>query len=510
MSDPVAADEAGAPGCCAMNETATSLNADIAALLFPPCPPPAASYRRCFCFPSAVVRRVHARHGPTHALCWHLIVWACWDCSPWVPVFDETQQAYYYHNTVTDETSWMLPAAVATSTTSASLPSDNDTAATTSTPAPSSADKDAYPATDAVGIDAASDVAAVSELAGNTPATATSKSKSKAKKSSKQRASPPRTATPSSPPHSSTQAIEAPVVTPVSSPTTVEDLRPSTLVWWSDAGDVWNGEALSGLLAGFGPRRYRNLGGGYYMTTLDMGPMWAEAAAATLGQGVEPAAAARVDWVPCTASAPGYGLFLRWAGDDDEQKLFDVPEEFFDDPPPDPAIAAAEQAAAVAQAAAEASAATAALEAAEAADLAEAEAEAAAAVAATEQAEAAGTSAAAAITAAAAVAAEGTSEKEPSENVLSAAATSVPKKRKSSKGSGTTSAGGFSKGGSIGKKRKGAASLIDKWKAVASTAGEEAEKEAEKQEKMDRWKARAAAQDPNNPNFMPLGRRKHM
>ena len=34
------------------------------------------------------------------------------------------------------------------------------------------------------------------------------------------------------------------------------------------------------------------------------------------------------------------------------------------------------------------------------------------------------------------------------------------------------------------------------------------EKEAEKQEKMDRWKARAAILDPDNPNFTPLGRKR--
>lgn len=274
------------------------------------------------------------------------------------------------------------------------------------------------------------------------------------------------------------------------------DLRPSTLVWWSDAGDVWNGMALSGLLGGYGPRQYRNLGGGYYMTTLELGPEWATAAVAALGQGVvDPVAAARVDWVSCTASAPGYGLFLRFSGDDDEQKLFDVPDEYFDDPPPDPAVAAAKEAAAAsyaAQAEAASAAATAraaALAEAEAvAENAEMDAAAAAAVAATEEAEAAGSQAVEAVLTA---------------SPAAAPTSSTTSKKRKSKGS---SAG--KSGGSIGKKRKGAANLIDKWKAVASTAGEEAEKEAEKQEKMERWKARAAALDPDNPNFTPIGKKR--
>lgn len=300
---------------------------------------------------------------------------------------------------------------------------------------------------------------------------------------SEERSFSPRAAAPDA---SATVKAEAPV--PADATPSAQDMRPSTLVWWSDAGDVWDGMSLCGLLAGYGPRRYRNLGGGYYMTTLELGPEWAAAAAAALGQGVaDPVAAARVDWVCCSASTPGYGLFLRWAGDDDEQNLFDVPDEYFDDPPPDPAIAAAEEAAAAANAAAAAARAAAVAEAEAAVENAEAEAAAAAAVAATEEAEAAGSEAAAAVAASA---------------VSARASTSSSKKRKS-KGSATGSSTG-----SIGKKRKGAASLIDKWKAVASTAGEEAEKEAEKQEKMERWKARSAALDPDNPNFMPLGRKR--
>lgn len=254
------------------------------------------------------------------------------------------------------------------------------------------------------------------------------------------------------------------------------DMRPSTLVWWSDAGDVWTGETLSGLLVGYGPRRYRNLGGGYYMLTLEMGAEWAAAAVAALGHGiVDPVSAARVDWVCCTASSPGYGLFLRWAADDDEQNLFDVPSELYTDPALELAVPVAreEDAAAHAAALAEAEAAR---------EDAEANAAAAAAVAATQAAEAAGSKTAA--------------------EVLANAATSS-KKRKSSKGSGKGTSIG-----SISKKRKGAASLIDKWKAVASTASEEAEREAERQEKLERWKARAAAADPDNPNFMPLGRKR--
>lgn len=211
------------------------------------------------------------------------------------------------------------------------------------------------------------------------------------------------------------------------------------------------------------------------MTTLELGPEWATAAVAALGQGaIDPVAAARVDWVSCTASAPGYGLFLRFSGDDDELKLFDVPDEFFDDPPPDPAAVAA---LAEAEAAAE---------------NAEMEAAAAAAVAATEEAEAAGSEAAATLATVAEKAATPTTT-----------ATATTKKRKSKGSSGKS--GGV---GSIGKKRKGAADLLAKWKAVASTAGEEAEKEAEKQAKMERWKAQAAAQDPNNSNFTPIGKKR--
>lgn len=275
-----------------------------------------------------------------------------------------------------------------------------------------------------------------------------------------------------------TQGDKAEISTLVTSSNAV-DMRPSTLVWWSDAGDVWTGETLSGLLVGYGPRRYRNLGGGYYMLTLEMGAEWAAAAVAALGQGIaDPVSAARVDWVCCTASTPGYGLFLRWAADDDEQNLFDVPSELFTDPSPEPAVAVAGGEGAAAHAAA--------LAAAEAArEDAEANAAAAAAVAATQAAEAAGSKTAT--------------------EVLANAANHAPvsKKRKGGKSSG--------KGASIGsisKKRKGAASLIDKWKAVASTASEEAEREAERQEKLERWKARAAAADPDNPNFMPLGRKR--
>lgn len=322
-------------------------------------------------------------------------------------IWDENHNAYYYHNTETDETSWERPIAPVQSD-EAELPSANACEVE-----PSQGDK-----------------TEVSTFVGCSNAV---------------------------------------------------DMRPSTLVWWSDAGDVWTGESLSGLLVGYGPRRYRNLGGGYYMLTLEMGAEWAAAAVAALGHGViDPVSAARVDWVCCTASTSGYGLFLRWAADDDEQNLFDVPSELFTDPLLELAVpiagdeGPAVHAAALAEAEAEA-----------AREEAEANAAAAAAVAATQAAEAAGSKTAAEVLA----------------NVETSAP--VPKKRKSSKGSG--------KGASIGsisKKRKGAASLIDKWKAVASTASEEVEREAERQEKLERWKARAAAADPDNPNFMPLGRKR--
>lgn len=437
-------------------------------------------------------------------------------------MWDTAQAAFYYHNTETDETSWVLPDP-ATTADAATSPrataaakhgtEDADAPATSTTKSTSKSEKESTPSVDASARDGS--VAPVTKAASPTAAN--------------DDADP--TPSAENPPPFSPSATEPPANDPALAPadvtTSAADLRPMTLVWWSDAGDVWNGFALSGLLAGYGPRRYRNLGGGYYMTTLDLGPEWAASAAANLGQGVpDPAATARIDWVPCTASAPGYGLFLRWAGDDDEQKLFDVPFEYFEDPPPDPAIVAAEEARASAQASAEAAAAEAAAAAAEAAELAEMEREAEAAVAATEQAEAAGESvASAAITAAATVAVtaapaaattgrgkRSSPEVRSAASVLAAAAapavavtSSSGKKRKSSKGSAS---GGVSAGGALGKKRKGTASLIDKWKAVASTAGEEAEKEAEKLEKMERWKARAAAQDPDNPNFTPLGRRK--
>lgn len=391
--------------------------------------------------------------------------------SPWTSFFDETHQAHYYHNTVTDETTWERPVATvlaASPRASSPIADAEDSIAESVKPTPDLKDKKAPPPE-----------AGADEAPKNPPASTSSASTDDPTSASDRHESPLRgKSSPSSP--------EASAVAP--SPA-APDLRPSTLVWWSDAGDVWNGVSLSGLLTGYGPRRYRNLGGGYYMITLEMGPEWAAAAAAALGQGVaDPAAAARLDWVSCSASAPGYGLFLRWAGEDDEQKLFDVPDEFFDDPPPDPRIAAAEEAAA--NAAAAQAAATA--EALAAVENAEAEADAAAAVAATEQAEAAGSEAAAAVAAASAVAL-------PAAPPTTATATATTVKKRKGKGSSA---------GAIGKKRKGAASLIDKWRAVASTAGEEAEKEAEKQEKMERWKARAAAADPDNPNFMPLGRRR--
>ena len=352
--------------------------------------------------------------------------------SPWAAVWDKIQNAYYYHNTETNETTWVRP--------SASAVEEKRVVEDGVTPKIS---QEKNPTQDE-NIENVSHTALDSDPASQAPSA------------------------------SASGAV---------------DMRPSTLVWWSDAGDVWNGESLSGLLLGYGPRRYRNLGGGYYMITLDSGPEWAAAAVAALGQGVaDPVAEARVDWICCTASAPGYGLFLRWAGDDDEQKLFDVPDELFDDPPPDPAVAVAVavdgDTASHTIASAEAEAAREEAEAAREEE--EANAAAAAAVAATEAAEAAGSEAAAKAVA-----------KVP-------ASASLPKKRKTNKGSGT----GTSSVGSISKKRKGAASLIDKWKAVASTAGEEAEREAERQEKMERWKARAAALDPDNPNFMPLGRKR--
>ncbi|CAN0421338.1 unnamed protein product, partial [Discosporangium mesarthrocarpum] len=137
---------------------------------------------------------------------------------------------------------------------------------------------------------------------------------------------------------------------PLGRPLAAEE-RPATLVWWSDAGDIWGGGTLASLLAGLGPRRCRNLGGGYYMTTLDGGPAWAAAAAARLGEGPDPSMAARQGWVNSTASVPGsYGLFLRWAGDDDEQALFDVPAESYDDPPGETAATAGSAAAAAAPA----------------------------------------------------------------------------------------------------------------------------------------------------------------
>lgn len=403
--------------------------------------------------------------------------------SPWVPVFDKIQRAFYYHNTVTDETTWERPAAhlAAKPSTVADVTVANDDHPTTVTGARGNKKKSkTTPTADAIVAGEANEVTAAAATAPaiNIGEAFVHKQRSDSVKE----------------PATEPPAPDAPV------PSAAADMRPYTLVWWSDAGDVWSGVALSGLLTGYGPRRYRNLGGGYYMTTLELGPEWAAAAAGALGQGVaDPVGMARVDWVCCTASAPEYGLFLRWAGDDDEEKLFEVPDEFFDDPPPDPAIAAAEKAAAAAAAAqavayaeAEAAAAAAAAEAEAAIENAEAEAAAAAAVAATEEAEAAGSEAAAAAAIAVPVVVE-----------APAPAAASSKKRKKGSASGSSSSSGV-----IGKKRKGMASLIDKWKTVASSAGEEAEKEAEKQEKMERWKARAAAMDPENPNFTPIGRKR--
>ncbi|CBJ28143.1 similar to Fe65 [Ectocarpus siliculosus] len=423
------------------------------------------------------------------------------DNSTWVPVWDDNHQAFYYHDTVTDETSWdppaaaSVPAAAAAAAAAAASAAADDSTLATPSPRPSGdkKQKQQKKRKSSAAVEAATPGGAQQRSPSPEPSTASPNAESASTPAGQRRSPSPVTAdAPKA--HSATEEDVATAATPAASaaaaeaPTTsVVDLRPCTLVWWSDAGDVWNGVSLSGLLGGYGPRRYRNLGGGYYMTTLERGPEWATAAVAALGQGVaDPVAAARMDWVSCTASAPGYGLFLRFSGEDDEQKLFDVPDEYFDDPPPDPAVVAAEEAAAAAAAAQ-----AAALAEAEAAmENAEMDAAAAAAVAATEEAEAAGSKAAAA--------------------VLTAPPTAVPppapkstKKRKS-KGSSATG----KSGGSIGKKRKGAANLIDKWKAVASTAGEEAEKEAEKQEKMERWKARAAAMDPDNPNFTPIGKRR--
>ncbi|CAM9284061.1 unnamed protein product [Ectocarpus fasciculatus] len=413
--------------------------------------------------------------------------------STWVPVWDDNHQAFYYHNTETDKTSWDPPATPV----AASAAADESTlAAPSSRPSDDKKQKQQKKRKTSAAAEAATPGGAQQRSSSpevSTSAAASPTAENVSAPAGQRRSPSPVTADAAKPP-SATEDDVATAATPVASaaavgaPTTpAVDLRPCTLVWWSDAGDVWDGVSMSGLLGGYGPRRYRNLGGGYYMTTLERGPEWATVAVAALGQGVvDPVAAARVDWVSCTASAPGYGLFLRFSGEDDEQKLFDVPDEYFDDPPPDPAIVAAEEAAAAAAAAQ-----AAALAEAEAAmENAEMDAAAAAAVAATEEAEAAGSEAAAAVLAAPPTAAPPPAPK--------------PSKKRKSKGSSATG----KSGGSIGKKRKGAANLIDKWKAVASTAGEEAEKEAEKQEKMERWKARAAAMDPDNPNFTPIGKRR--
>lgn len=444
-----------------------------------------------------------------------------------MPVWDDVQSAVYYHNTETDETSWVIPDVAA------STPDAKRGAASSSETSGSNTQnaKTSNGGANIGGVSSPSGEKVEAAYVAVAPA-----SLSAVPSAGLQPVSSTLAANSSIIEPTAAQGIGVPAPLPgalVAAPIlTAEDLRPMTLVWWSDAGDVWDGFSLSGLLGGYGPRRFRNLGGGYYLTTFELGTEWAASAATNLGHGVaDPAAAARVDWVPCTASAPGYGLFLRWAGDDDEQKLFDVPSEYFDDPPPDPAIVAAKEAQVAALAASEAAAAAAAAEAAEAAELAEMEREAAAAVAATEQAEVAGTYVAnAAITAAAtesAAAARGKRSSSP--EVVSAgpvlttpasttmgtssssSASTSSKKRKggsSKSGAAATGAALSASGSAIKKKRKNTSSLIDKWKAVASSAGEEAEKEAEKQEKMERWKARAAAQDPDNPNFMPLGRRK--
>ncbi|CAM9646348.1 unnamed protein product [Ectocarpus sp. 13 AM-2016] len=422
--------------------------------------------------------------------------------STWVRVWDDNHEAFYYHNTVTDETSWDPPAAAdvpaAAAAAAAASAAADDSTLTAPSPRPSDDKKQkqqknrkSSAAVEAATNGGAQQLSPSPESSISAAASPTAESMSTP---AGQRRSPSPVTADAPKAHSATEEDVATAATPAASAaaaeapsTSVVDLRPCTLVWWSDAGDVWNGLSLSGLLGGYGPRRYRNLGGGYYMTTLERGPEWATAAVAALGQGVvDPVAAARMDWVSCTASAPGYGLFLRFSGEDDEQKLFDVPDEYFDDPPPDPAIVAAEEAAAAATAAQ-----AAALAEAEAAmENAEMDAAAAAAVAATEEAEAAGSKAAAAVLTA----------------PPTAAPPSAPKSTKKRKSKGSSATG--KSGGSIGKKRKGAANLIDKWKAVASTAGEEAEKEAEKQEKMERWKARAAAMDPDNPNFTPIGKRR--
>ncbi|CAN0407413.1 unnamed protein product, partial [Ectocarpus sp. 12 AP-2014] len=254
--------------------------------------------------------------------------------STWVRVWNDNHEAFYYHNTVTDETSWDppaaadVPAAAAAAAAAASAAADHSTLAAPS-PRPSDDKKQKQQkkrkssnAEEAATPGGAQRRSASPESSISAAASPTAESMSTP---AGQRRSPSPVTADATMAHSATEEDVATAATPAASAaaaeapsTSVVDLRPCTLVWWSDAGDVWNGLSLSGLLGGYGPRRYRNLGGGYYMTTLERGPEWATAAVAALGQGVvDPVAAARMDWVSCTASAPGYGLFLRFSGEDD-------------------------------------------------------------------------------------------------------------------------------------------------------------------------------------------------
>ncbi|CAM9646656.1 unnamed protein product [Choristocarpus tenellus] len=270
-----------------------------------------------------------------------------------------------------------------------------------------------------------------------------------------------------------------------------EEERPSTLVWWSDVGDVWGGGALAGLLAGLGQRKCRNLGGGYYMTTLSLGPDWATTAVARLGEGPDPVVEARSGWVASNASTPGYGLFLRWAGADDEQELFNVPAEVFNDdlspPLPDAPLPPLPKGGGAVGGA-------------------EATATKIVGVGVGRGQESQPAS----------VQHNGDAEAMPLEVVASGdsqfpgVATVATKKRKGSGKEKRAVGGGGGSAGPLGKKsKKGARSLIDKWKAVASEAGEESQKEAERLEKMERWRAKAS-QDPDNTNFAPIGRRRKL
>ncbi|CAM9623018.1 unnamed protein product, partial [Scytosiphon promiscuus] len=240
--------------------------------------------------------------------------------SPWVAVWDDTQKAFYYHNTATDETSWEVPAApdpavpaVATAAAAAdgSTPAASPSASSSSSSKKqnqhkkkkkaSSADAAVVLASAAARHSSPPPGAAGSEADPSDPAVSGGTSAAEARRRSPSPVTPATAASALSTEPITAELTESAPAAAAAPAAAVVDLRPSTLVWWSDAGDVWNGVALSGLLGGYGPRRYRNLGGGYYMTTLELGAEWATAAVAALGQGAaDPVAAARVDWVSCT------------------------------------------------------------------------------------------------------------------------------------------------------------------------------------------------------------------